>query len=356
MKNTPIVSVVIINHNGSSYLKGCLNSIVKSNSKDIEVVVVDNGSSDSSLDMLETFKGRHSIQLRLVSLDKNYGPAFARNRGVEISKGKYISFLDNDTIVDKNWAIEAVMAFEKDYKLGIIQCKLLLNKDRDKIDYVGEYIGSNGFLVQRARAGEIDRGQYDQPVKILAAKSAGMFVRKDVFEKIGGFDSDYFIYVEETDLGWRCWLAGYQCKYIANSIVYHEFGTSSIILSKSKNEYNAKFHGSKNYILTLIKNFEIKNIYYVLPLHIILWLGLAFYSLIKGKIRPAFWILKGICWNVIYLKKSLAKRKVIQIHREISDERLMKIVMQKKELSYFIRKATDKVSIGNAEGFIKNDN
>ena len=205
-KKNNLVSVVVVNYNGEIYLKRCVESILKNNYSDYEIIVVDNASADGSIVMFkENFGGFD--KLRIISLDKNYGPAKARNEGVKLAKGEIIGFLDNDTEVDPYWISNALKYFENDSKIGALQCKLLLLNDKNKIDYAGEYLGSLGFLVHVARYGEEDKGQYDEVKELLAAKSAGMFIRKDVFEKIGGFDDDYFIFVEETDLGWRAWLA-----------------------------------------------------------------------------------------------------------------------------------------------------
>lgn len=348
------VSAVIVNYDGKQYVDKCVSSIFESGFTDLEVIVVDNGSTDGSVEYLKEKYRSYAERLKVVALDKNYGPSYARNEGVKVAEGTYIGFLDNDTEVEKNWAESAIAEFEKDEKVGIIQCKLILSKEREKLDYVGEYIGQNGFLVQRARAGEIDRGQYDQKVEILAAKSAGMFIRKDVFDKIGGFDPDYFIYVEETDLGWRSWLAGYKAIFLPESIVYHEFGTSTVILGKNKNNYNAKFHGCKNYILTLLKNLERKNLLTILPRHIFLWIGLAWYALIaKWDARAFLWIHKGIWWNLIALRKNLKKRRAVQKKRVISDHDLFTIVMKRKPFLYYVQKVTGVHKVGNAEGFVK---
>ena len=285
--NNVILSVIIVNYNGYTYAKKCVASVFRSvSSQSLEVIVVDNGSTDnSSINLKEDFS-RYSTQLTIVSLKKNYGPSLARNAGVRRARGRYLAFLDNDTQVDRYWAKTAIDRFQQDQTIGILQCKLLLAGDRKKIDYVGEYLGQNGFLIQRAPVMAEDRGQFEKECLILAAKSAGMFITKKAFTAAGGFDNDYFIYVEETDIGWRCWLAGYRVLYCPGSIVYHEFGTSSIILSKQKNDFNAKFHGCKNYILTLTKNLEMINIVKILPTHILLWLGLAWFALLKKEPKP----------------------------------------------------------------------
>ena len=343
------LSVVIVNYNGFNFLQACINSIINSKTENFEIIGVDNGSKEGDV---EKFRAKYQFpNTHIIALDKNYGPAYARNIGVANSRGEYLAFLDNDTLVKDDWAIQAIKLFEKNKKIGIIQCKLLLAKDRKKIDYVGEYIGQNGFLVQPVKAGEIDEGQFDRETEILAAKSAGMFIRRTVFYKAGGFDSDYFIYVEETDLGWRTWLTGYKVVFCPWSVVYHEFGSSTIILGKVLNTYNAKFHGSKNYILTHAKNLDAQNIIRILIPHIILWEGLAIYSLFKMDLNAFLWINKGIFWNLKNIRSTLRKRVDIQSRRKISDDRLFSKIMKKRSIMYFINKAIIKHKVGNAESF-----
>ncbi len=326
------VSVIIINYNGKDYLCRCLESVFKNNYKNYEVIVVDNGSTDGSLNYVKKRFIKNSEKLRLIGLEKNYGPSKARNEGVKLSRGKYLAFLDNDTQVDKNWIIEAIKLFESDKKIGCLQCKLLLLKEKNRFDYAGEYLTPSGFLAQRAKYREIDDGQYDQPAEILAAKSAGMFIRKDVFEKIGGFDEDYFIYVEETDLCWRSWLIGYKTVFCSHSVVYHEFGTSIKILSKNRGSFNVRFHGTKNYIMTLIKDLGTKQLISTLPRHIFVWFGFAFFMIAKGDFRSGINTLRGINWNFTNLQATLFKRKEIQSKRIVSDKILFKTIMKKQSI------------------------
>ncbi len=344
-----MVSIIIVNFNGFSYADRCVDSVLRCAFDSFQVIVVDNGSTDGSAEKLQK---KYGNGLRLVCLDKNYGPSRARNEGVRAAQGEYLGFLDNDTTVAPDYISEAIKVFESDPKIGAVQCKLLLMDHPDQIDYVGEYLGTNGFLVQVAPAKTLDKGQFDIQYPILAAKSAGMFIRKDAFNAAGGFDEDYFIYVEETDLGWRTWLAGYEVVFAPKSVVLHKFGTSTVILGKAKNDYNAKYHGSKNYILTLIKNFGFPDLIKILPIHIFLWFGLAWFSLIKGKWKSFYWIHKGIFWNFFHLPKTWIKRKKIQHSRVIDDKSLFKILMKSKKFSYYFNKALSRHKIGNAEGFV----
>lgn len=349
MKKFPLVSVIIVNYNGKKYLLNCLKGVFANNYPNYEVIMADNDSTDGSIEAVEKKYGKRK-NFQVLKLKKNYGPAYARNRGVEKAKGKYLAFLDNDTLTEKNWLVPLVEAMERDKSIGACQCKLLLIRERHRIDYVGDYLSQFGFLVQRVEGGEIDKGQADQKVEILSAKSAAMIIRKDVFKKAGGFDEDYFIYLEETDLGWRTWLVGHRIIFIPESRVYHEFGTSQVILGEKQN-YLVKFHGTKNYIATNFKNLGKVNLIKILPLHIFLWLGIGVWFLIKGQLRSGFFIFQGIIWPILNIRKLAKKRAIIQKKRAFSDKKLLPKIMRYQSIRYFYQKLSSVEKIGQTEGW-----
>lgn len=345
----PLVSVIIINYNGKQYLKTCLGGIFSNNYPNYEVIVCDNGSTDGSQEYLEKLTKKHK-NLFLVALGKNFGPSFARNKGVEKAKGKYFAFLDNDTKPESDWLVDPVKEMEQDPTIGACQCKLLLMKEPQKLDYAGDYLSQFGLLVQRVPGGEVDRGQVDQKVEILSAKSAAMIIRREAFEEAGGFDPDYFIYVEETDLAWRVWLSGYRIIFIPTSRVYHEFGTSSAILGNFQ-QYLNKFHAPKNYLMTLYKNLGIINLIKILPIHFFLWVGVASWFLVKRQPRLAWYIFLGLVWFVMNLPRNTLKRIKVQRDREITDKKLMPIIMRRQSLKYFWGKLSKVHRIGKTASF-----
>lgn len=347
----PLVSVIIVNYNGKGYVGRCVETVLKNKYPNFEAIVVDNGSKDGSVEFLRKTFAKNK-KFKVLALEKNFGPAYARNKGVEKARGQYLAFLDNDTIPEKDWLIFLVKAMEKDSTVGACQCKLLLARDRNKLDYVGDYLSQLGFLVQKCQTGEQDQGQYDQRFAILSAKSAGMGMRREVFDKIGGFDPDYFIYMEETDLGWRSWLAGYRTIFVPESIVYHEFGSSTLV-DPDRQNYRVKFHGTKNYIMTLIKNLGLINLIKILPCHCLLWWGIAFWLLAKRQFKNGFLVIKGISWNLIYLPQNLAKRRKIQKARVVKDAQIFPLIFRKTSFAYFYNKFTRPQRVGHAQSWAK---
>lgn len=338
------VSVIVVNYNGLDWARRCLQAVLANDYSDYEVIVIDNGSEDGSVVALTSEFSR--ARVRVIALDENLGPSAARNVAALDATGEYFAFLDNDTEPKPDWISRAVERFQSEPDVAAIQCKLLLLRQPDCFDYVGDYLGSFGFLIQPVHGGDKDVGQAESSYEILSAKSAGMFVRSDAFRNVDGFDDDYFIYVEETDLGLKLWLAGYRSVYEPRSVVLHAFGTSAIT-SPDQHHYRARFHGTKNYVLTLVKNLEPSTLVRILPMHIALWMGFAGLNIAKGRLRSGFWILSGLWWNVANLPRTLAKRKVVQAKRKWSDAAILARVGRRDTLRNLYIKATGVRAIGN---------
>ncbi len=346
-----LVSIIIVNYNGKKYVEHCVRAVVNACYLNLEIIVVDNGSTDGSVQNLKSSYGKDN-RLKIIQIGENRGLGYARNKGIEMAKGKYIAFLDNDTEPEPTWLNPLVETLESNPSIGACQSKLLLMKERNRLDYAGDYISNLGFLIQRVDGGEEDRGQADARDEIFSAKGAAVIIRADVLEKIGGFDEDYFIYVEETDVCWRIWLKGYKIVFVPESRVYHEFGTSSIILGSRQN-YLVKFHGSKNYITTLIKNLGAIKIIEIVPIHIGLWIGMAGWFLLKGEYIDSKNIFKGVFWVLWNINRILKKRSIVQKMRIMKDDEIMPKIMRKKSFGYFYRKLTKVHRVGYAEGFYR---
>lgn len=338
MDNMPLVSVIVVNHSSGRYISRCLSSVLDSDYSKIELTVVDNGSTDGSIELVEKLYGKDT-RVKIIRNKTNLGPAVGRNIGASLAKGKYLVFLDDDTEVESQWLTEAIKTMDSDSTIGGAQCKLLLMGKRDQFDYAGDYLSRYGFLVQRVDFGTTDEGQLDRVAEIFSAKSAGMIVQRHAFEDIKGFDEDYFIYMEETDLCWRIWLNGYKVVFLPTSVVYHDFGRA-LKLSSKRTKFLAKYHGTKNYITTLLKNLECRNLLKILPIHVSLWVGILLWHVIGGRLSEANHIKRGILYNLIGLRHVWAKREAIQSSRKVPDRQIMPRIMKSKPLTYFYRKLT----------------
>jgi GT2 family glycosyltransferase len=341
MPSQKLVSVIVINFNGKEFLPRLLHSLLKTDYKEFEVIFVDNASRDGSVEYVrENFKDE---RIFIIENDRNYGPAAARNIGFSKARGEYIAFLDNDTEVDSQWLTELVKVFEGDSKIAVAQCKLLDMVERNRFDYAGDYLTPLGFLAERARSAK-DTGQFDYICDILSGKSAAMMMCSDIIKKIGGFDGDYFILLEDTDIFWRAWLAGYRSVFIPRAIVYHAFGTEKKPQQRYYTSFMIRYYGCRNYMITLIKNLGIINLIYILPIQMISIFMVGIMFLIHLQFEDSKWIFRALAWilgHPVYLSE---KRRITQNLRVVTDTILMQKLMVKKPFKYYIGKALSYIS------------
>jgi len=317
---SPSVSIIIVNFNGIKFIESCLESVLNTDYPNFEVVFVDNASSDGSLELVrEKFASKNKV--KIVANKYGLGPAKGRNIGINESRGKYIAFLDNDTEVDKNWLKALVNVLKADDTIGAAQSKILLS-DKKTIDTCGHYLSVTGFPYEIG-TNEYDSGQYNSLIDIFGARSAAMFIRRDILDNIGYFDPDYFMHGEETDLSWRVWLNNYRVVYVPDSVVYHKKGGSL----NTKSRYLIFYEGSKNCTKTLIKNLGLKRLLLILPMHILGWIVVSASLILKRRFNESIAIIRGLFWDLCNIKRILNDRKVIQHKRLSSDSKIMPIIM-----------------------------
>lgn len=248
----PLVSIIVLNYNGSHDTNKCLQSIALTTYLNYEVILIDNGSSDNS-DLVK----RTSVKnLHYYKLNKNLGFTGGNNFGLKKCRGKYVAFLNNDAVVDKRWLAYLVKAAESDSSIAVLQPKILKMDERNRFDYAGAaggFIDKYGYPFTRGRifeTEEIDQGQYDNQRPIFWASGAAMMVRKSVINKVGGlFDESFFNYMEEIDFCWRVWRRGFQVVSCPRSMVYHKGAATA-----SKNLFLKRYWEHRNNLMLLAKN------------------------------------------------------------------------------------------------------
>jgi len=213
----PAVSVVIVNLNRRDLLARCLDSLWRQTFSNHEVVVVDNGSSDGSVQFLQTLR---EPRLRIVSLPINKGFAGGCNVGISRAEGRYIATLNNDAEAEPRWLEELLAGIESEASVGMCASKILFHGDRKRIDKVGHLIYPDGLNHGRG-SGEPDHGQFERCEEVLFPDAAAALYRREMLDVIGLFDELFFAYGDDADLGLRGRLAGWTCLYIPTAVVYH---------------------------------------------------------------------------------------------------------------------------------------
>lgn len=328
-----LVSVIIVNWNGKKALKKCLTSLFTQNYHNIQVIVSDNNSKDGSKEMMR----KNFRKVELIENDKNLGFAQGNNIACKKVKGEYILLLNNDTEVTKDFLKYLVSILEKRKDVGVVQPKILYKGNssysNESINSIGAFFTPTGFLYYPGYGKKSNLPIYNKENEIFSAYGACMLIRKKLIDKIGFFDSDFFLYFEETDFCLRAHLAGYKVIYTPGSLIYHRGGVSA----RKFGIENIFFHSFKNRISSYMKNFEVKTLIRIMPLHILICESTAVIYFFTGRIQLFLAIQKAIFWNLINLSKTLEKRNIIQGKiRKVKDSMFLSKVSKSPRLSYYL--------------------
>lgn len=306
----PRFSVVIPNWNGKQFLQVCLDSLLAQTYLNVEIIIADNASSDGS----QAYIMQNYPSVILLELPTNRGFTGACNAGMEAATGDFISLLNNDTEVDKNWVTAVVDAFQRHPEVGMVASKMLLFSQRDTIHTTGDGFRTNGSAYNRG-VWEKDTGQYDLEDYVFSACGGSSAYRRTMLDQIGLLDDDYFFLLEDMDLGWRAQLANWRTLYTPFAIVYHH-------LSATGGGATASYYDGRNSLILLGKNLPIE-----------LWrkyrgqivrrqFRLAMDALKAWRGEAARARLKGMLVGLLHLPHTLQKRRAIQNQRKASIEYL----------------------------------
>lgn len=299
-----MVSVIIVNFNGKRFLGPCLDSLEAQTYRDFEVLLVDNASSDGSVAYVE----ERYPKVRVFPQRSNTGFSAGNNIGIEHSRGDLTALLNNDTEVDPNWLAELVSAIGQDERIGSCASRILLYDDHTLADACGDYYTAEGAADKIGHLQPAD--EYEQPREVFAACAGAAIYRSSMLKELGGFDEDFFIVHEDSDLSFRAQLMGYRCVYVPTAVVYHHL---SATLGRSS-DFSA-FHGQRNLEFVYIKNMPLPLLFKYLPGHVLLNM-LLFSVYLRGGQGGTFVHAKLDALRL--LPKMLMKRRVIQRRRRVS--------------------------------------
>jgi GT2 family glycosyltransferase len=245
-----LVSVVVLNWNGKDVIFECLDSLLQQNSRSFEIVLVDNGSTDGSLDLI---RKRYGNSLRVVESFTNVGFAEGCNIGIRASKGEFIALVNSDATVEPSWLEEMVLGFQ-DPRVGMCASKIFFYGRKDLIENTGQTITRDGLGRTRGRL-EKDEGQYDALPDVFCPSGCAGIYRRSMLEESGLFDRLFFAYADDIDVGLRGRLLGYQCKYIPTAVAHHKLSASFGLLSPLK-----AYLVERNRLWVVIKCFPLRHV------------------------------------------------------------------------------------------------
>jgi GT2 family glycosyltransferase len=252
-----MVSIIIVNWNGKHFLRDCLSSLRTQSYHDFEVILVDNGSTDGSGELVKEF----FPEVQILALFHNKGFAGAVNEGIRAAKGEFIALFNNDAIAHDQWIEELVKGIHSSGEVGFCASKILRLPDRRKVDTAGD--SYTRFGVARKRGWNGGRDEFLKPELVFGACAAAALYRKSMLEEIGYFDEDLFCIYEDVDLSFRAQLAGFQCLYVPSAIVYHHVGGTA----GTKNRF-ALYYGQRNLESVFLKNMPGLLLIKYFPLHL----------------------------------------------------------------------------------------
>jgi GT2 family glycosyltransferase len=305
---TILASVIVVNYNSQAHLENCLPALLDTIDDETEVIVVDNGSVDGSLDRIAGLFPK----IRLVCSRNNLGYGGGNNLGAQQAHGRYLVFLNPDTVPMAGWLAALTTALEDDPQAGLATSKIVFLHQPDRLNTAGNDLHLTGLTLCRGLGRPVSA--LDQPAAVGAASGAAFAIRRELFELLGGFDERFFMYMEDTDLSLRAQLAGYHCLYVPQSVIQHDY---SLRFGPQKSYYQ-----ERNRYLMLLKVFRWPTLFILIPVlalaEVITW-G---YVLLHDRQNWAN-KLRAYGYVLHHWRQILADRDETQMLRQVPDRELL---------------------------------
>jgi len=309
----PEISVIIPNWNGKQFLEDCLGAMRGQTFRDFETILVDNGSTDGSVEYVR----QRFPEVNLSPLPNNLGFTGGNIAGYAQAGGNLIVLLNNDTEAHPNWLEEIHSASRANPEAGSFASKMMYFDDRGRVENCGFDMGIAGATVDLGRD-EIDGTTWSQPRKVFGGCGGAVAYRRKMLEEIGFLDPDFVMIYEDVDLSFRAQLRGYECVYVPGAIVYHRY---RVTIGKAPSRQ--VFYSQRNIEFVYLKNMPLGLILRSAPQRLLYEVGAAIYF---GRQGTGFAFLRAKLDVLRCLRSILRKRREIQKSRRLTNSQLRAIL------------------------------
>lgn len=301
-------SLIIVTYNNHSQIEACLRSVLPSLSPADELIVVDNASEDGTAALVEAA----FPQLQVLRASRNLGFGGGNNLGARQARGEFLAFLNPDTTVELGWLDALVRTLQTHPQAGMATAKILLLDDPEQINTCGNEMHISGLTLCRGMGQP--RGAYPDLDEVGAVSGAAFAMRRALFERLGGFDESFFMYMEDTDLSLRARLAGWRILYAPEAIVYHEY---RLTFGPNKTYYQ-----ERNRYWMLLRTFRKRTLAALLPALLLAELVTWGFVVLRERRN---WGNKVRAYRAIVREQTALKRarQACQALRRVSDSQLL---------------------------------
>jgi GT2 family glycosyltransferase len=268
-----VATAIVLNYNGRGFVEEAVETLLRQDLPGLEVIVVDNGSTDGSAEDIER---KFGDRVRLIRAARNLGFGAGNNLALRQAQGRYLILLNNDAVAAPSFARELVAAADADEKVGMVAARVLEYERRGVLDTVGHLLYPDGLNRGRGRLEE-DQGQYDECRTALFPSGAAALYARRMLDDIGLFDERFFLYGDDAELGLRGRVAGWGCALAPRAIAYHHYSRSAGAYSSLK-----AFYVERNRVLVLFKLFPLSMVL-VSPAYTAVRLALQTWGALTGR-------------------------------------------------------------------------
>jgi GT2 family glycosyltransferase len=336
MDSNPTVSILIVHYKGLDQLRACLSSLESTRQPVIEVLIVDNGSSEN---LAHALPGPSLA--KLIHSDRNLGFAGGNNLGLNHCNGKYVLLLNDDTIANPEFVSTLSRYLDEHPNVGIVQGKMLLPRFANTLDVCGSFLTAFGLPYHYGYY-KPDGPKYQRNYPVFSAKGACLMFRRDLVSQVGGFlfDEDFFCYYEEADFCHRAWLAGYEVHFVASPLIQHLMGGTA---GDSQSAFVLR-HYLRNMTFSLLSNLSFASRFRILPPFFATLIASAFAAACTLKRAQLVAHLGAIAYSIAHYRKIMKRRRLIRKIRRQTDEAIFSKVLRTPRLEYFLKTLTGKLN------------